>query len=54
MRLDHFDYPNQGGTSLCGSAVFFIIYSEIDFMYMNKQQKYCGNMEKNWRARNST
>lgn len=23
MRLDHFDYPNQGGTSLCGSAVFF-------------------------------
>lgn len=23
MRLDHFDYPNQGETSLCGPAAFF-------------------------------
>lgn len=23
QRMDHFDYPNQGGTSLCGPAAFF-------------------------------
>lgn len=23
QRMDHFDYPNQGGTSLCGPATFF-------------------------------
>ncbi|WP_368911507.1 hypothetical protein [Proteus vulgaris] len=23
QRMEHFDYPNQGGTSLCGSAAFF-------------------------------